>query len=146
MNLKELREIIEMFENADICELEMERQGVRIKLSKTGAPQAPSPQKAPHAEETISVEKSEKEGEGANLTEIQAPIVGTFYQTSAPDAEPFVKEGDNITKGDVICLIEAMKIMNEIKAEVSGRVNKILAENGQAIEFGQPLFLIETAS
>ena len=143
MNLKELREIIEMFESADICELEMERQGVRIKLRKTGASHVPAPQKVSPTEETISAEKSKKEDEGANLSEIQSPIVGTFYQASTPDAEPFVKEGDKVTEGQVICIIEAMKVMNEIKAEVSGQVNKILVENGQAIEFGQPLFLIE---
>ncbi len=144
MNLKELKEIIEMFESSDIYEMEMERQGVRIKLrkgdsSRVEVSDAPFP-----AEKPDTAKKSDaKSGEGPNLAEIQSPIVGTFYSAPAPDAEPFVKEGDEVQEGDVVCIIEAMKIMNEIKAEVSGRVNKILAENGQAIEFGQPLFLIE---
>ena len=70
-------------------------------------------------------------------------MVGTFYRTPAPDASPFVEEGDEIEKGQVICIIEAMKLMNEIKAEVSGRIKKILVENGQAVEFNQPIFVVE---
>ena len=143
MNLKELREIIAIFEDANISELDVERQGMKIRLKKgTGGTEIsqssveiPSGTAAPHPEP--EKEQAEKH------TEIKSPMVGTFYRTPAPDASPFVEEGDEIEKGQVICIIEAMKLMNEIKAEVNGRIKKILVENGQAVEFNQPIFLIE---
>lgn len=149
MNIKELKEIIEIFENSRITEMDLERQGVRISLKKSGG----------GIDSEISVEAvrsdeaaigdaapgEELPGEESpeNTAEIRTPMVGTFYRTPAPDAEPFVEEGDVVREGDVICIIEAMKLMNEIKSEVNGTVVKVLAENGQAVEFNQPLFIVE---
>jgi acetyl-CoA carboxylase biotin carboxyl carrier protein len=79
----------------------------------------------------------------ANLVKIEAPMVGTFYRASAPDAAPFVQEGDVVKDGQVLCIIEAMKLMNEIEAKVAGRIARVLVENGQPVEFGQPLFLVD---
>ena len=78
-----------------------------------------------------------------NLVTLEAPMVGTFYRASSPTADPYVREGDVVKEGQIVCIIEAMKLMNEIEAKVPGRVAKILVENGQAVEYGQPLFLIE---
>ena len=93
----------------------------------------------------ISPSGKVKEGEvkEENLIEVKSPMVGTFYRAPAPDADPFVKEGDEVEKEQIICIIEAMKLMNEIKSELSGRIKKILVESGQAVEFNQPLFVIE---
>ena len=78
----------------------------------------------------------------AGLITIEAPMVGTFYRASAPGAEPYVREGDAVKQGQILCIIEAMKLMNEIESKISGRIHKILVENGQAVEYGQPLFLL----
>jgi acetyl-CoA carboxylase biotin carboxyl carrier protein len=80
-----------------------------------------------------------------NMITVEAPMVGTFYRASGPAADPYVREGDVVKEGQIVCIIEAMKLMNEIEAKVSGRVSKILVENGQPVEYGQPLFLIEPA-
>ncbi len=148
MNIKELKEIIEIFENSRITEMDLERQGVRISLKKSGGDIAPEIrlEAVGAGRECLDDaaggdEPFEEAGEAA--LEIRTPMVGTFYRTPAPDAEPFVEEGDVIREGDVICVIEAMKLMNEIKSEISGRVAKVLVENGQAVEFNQPLFLVE---
>ena len=149
MNIKELKEIIEIFENSRITEMDLERQGVRISLKKSGGDTAPeirleavgTGRECLNAAGEGDEPFAEEDGEAA--LEIRTPMVGTFYRTPAPDAEPFVEEGDIIREGDVICVIEAMKLMNEIKSEINGRVAKVLVENGQAVEFNQPLFLIE---
>lgn len=145
MNIKELKEIIEIFENSRITEMDLERQGVRISLKKSGGGiDSEVRLEAVRAEEGISGgEELSEEGSRENTAEIRTPMVGTFYRTPAPDAEPFVEEGDVVREGDVICIIEAMKLMNEIKSEVNGTVAKVLAENGQAVEFNQPLFIVE---
>jgi acetyl-CoA carboxylase biotin carboxyl carrier protein len=79
----------------------------------------------------------------AGLVVIESPMVGTFYRASSPTAEPYVREGDTIKQGQIVCIIEAMKLMNEIEAKASGRIAKVLVENGQPVEYGQPLFLID---
>jgi acetyl-CoA carboxylase biotin carboxyl carrier protein len=86
---------------------------------------------------------AEKAVRDDNLLEIKAPMVGTFYRASAPDAEPYIREGDMVAPGKVLCIIEAMKLMNEIEAEVNGKVVKILADNSQPVEYNQTLFLVE---
>ena len=143
MNLKELKEIIALFEEANISELDVERQGVKIRLKK-GVTGEVIQQHVVVPSQVSPLEKV-KEGEikEENLVEIKSPMVGTYYTSPAPDADLFVREGEEIEKGQVICIIEAMKLMNEIKSEVDGRIKKILVENGQAVEFNQPLFLIE---
>jgi acetyl-CoA carboxylase biotin carboxyl carrier protein len=147
MNIKELKEIMEIFENSRITEMDLERQGVRISLKKSAPDTAAEIRLEPADAEGVSVEPGSGEeaeaGRHEGALEIRTPMVGTFYRTPAPDSEPFVEEGDIINEGDIICIIEAMKLMNEIKSEISGKVLKVLVENGQAVEFNQPLFLIE---
>ena len=141
MNLKELKEIIALFEQADISELDVERQGVKIRLKKgteTELPVRNQPQPQP---ETLPL--PEEKQEEKNTVEIKSPMVGTFYKSPAPDAEPFLEEGDEVREGQIICIIEAMKLMNEVKSEVSGRIKKMLVENGQPVEFDQPIFLVQ---
>ena len=147
MNLKELKEIIAVFEQADISELDLERQGVKIRLKKTAEPMqtVQTVQLQPREISQASVPPCAGEEGVEETTRIKAPIVGTFYRAPAPDASPFVEEGDEIHEGQVICIIEAMKLMNEIKSEVNGTVKKVLVENGQAVEFDQPIFVIQKA-
>ena len=148
MNIKELKEIIEIFENSRITEMDLERQGVRISLKKSGGADSEIRVEAVRSDEVTIGDVApgeELQGEESpeNTAEIRTPMVETFYRTPAPDAEPFVEEGDVVREGDVICIIEAMKLMNEIKSEVNGTIVKVLAENGQAVEFNQPLFIVE---
>ena len=150
MNIKELRELIELIEQSNIEEFEMERSGVRIRISKslTGpvVAQAPIVAKTPSTDssERIQIEGAPEKEEPNHI--FTAPIVGTFYLTPKPDAEPFVKPGDHVTEGTVLCIIEAMKIFNQIECEVEGDIIRILVENGQPVEYGQPLFEIQVNS
>ncbi len=150
MNIKEIRELIELIERSNIEEFEMERSGVRIRISKTlSSPvvtQAPTVAgtPSPDSSEKIQTEETaEKEEENHIFT---APIVGTFYLTPKPDAEPFVKAGDHVTESTVLCIIEAMKIFNQIECDLEGDIIRILVENGQPVEYGQPLFEIQVNS
>ena len=150
MNIKEIRELIELIEQSNIEEFEMERSGVRIRISKSLT--GPVVAQAPMVAETPSTDSSEKirteETPGKEETNhiFTAPIVGTFYLTPKPDAEPFVKPGDHVTESTVLCIIEAMKIFNQIECEVEGDIIRILVENGQPVEYGQPLFEIQVKS
>ena len=145
MVLKEIKEMIQLMHEHQLVELEVEREGVKIRLRKNGdtvtqsvtaapALAAPAPTATPAAPAPAPV---------ANRAPIKSPMVGTFYRAPAPDAPPFVESGQTIEVGQVICIIEAMKLMNEIKAETRGRLVEIPVENGDPVEFGQPLFVIE---
>jgi acetyl-CoA carboxylase biotin carboxyl carrier protein len=149
MNLKEIKEIISLMEEHNLSEIEIEKGDQKIKLSKTLKPGAgvsmeqPVIMQAPrHSEEEPAKEQVQKK-QASNLVEIKAPIVGTFYRSPSPDAAAFVEVGQEIEIGQVVCIIEAMKLMNEIKSEVRGKVVDILVENADPIEFGQILLLIE---
>ena len=142
MNIKEIRELIQLIEESAIEEFEMERSGVRIRVKKTLVSPPTGP---PQALPTSSRDVSETEVELPKNYIFEAPIVGTFYLTPKPDAEPFVKVGDRINKGAVLCVIEAMKIFNQIESDIDGVIVGILAESGQPVEYGQPLFEIQTA-
>ncbi len=150
MNIKELRELIELIEQSNIEEFEMERSGVRIRISKSltrpAVTQAPIVAKTPSTDssERIQIEETPEKEEPNHI--FTAPIVGTFYLTAKPDAEPFVKPGDHVTESTVLCIIEAMKIFNQIECEVEGDIIRILVENGQPVEYGQPLFEIQVNS
>jgi len=141
VNLKELKELLSLMEEHGLAEIELEREGLRVRLRKAGAATetvveritAAAPAQAP-------AEPSTPKG-----TPITSPMVGTFYRAPSPESPPFVELGQVIEPGQVVCIIEAMKLMNELKSEVKGRVVQILAENGQPVEFGQPLFLVEPA-
>ena len=128
-----------------LSEIEVESGGTRLRVQRAGAPVAP----VGHATPLVStptpvIEPSVVADVAAPATiTVEAPMVGTFYRASAPTADPFVREGDVVKEGQILCIIEAMKLMNEIEAKVGGRIAKVLVENGQPVEYGQPLFLIE---
>ena len=142
METKKLKELIKFMNDNNLCELEIEEEDKCIRLKKNSSTQpvvvssAPLPASSPAPES----QKSKK-----NILEIKSPMVGTFYAAPSPGAKPYASIGDLIKPGKVVCVIEAMKLMNEIKAEVSGKIVQILAENGETIEFGQTLFTIEPA-
>ena len=152
MDLKELKALFRLMEGNDVEELELEEGGKRVRIRRR------SPEAAAHRGQVVSTAHPPVQtaaatpllpgpggAEAAGLIPVESPMVGTFYRAPAPGAEPYVKEGDLIHKGTVLCIIEAMKLMNEIEAEVSGRIVKIPIENGQPVEFGQALFLLEPA-
>lgn len=152
MNLKELKEIIDIVTSKDsIEELELEKSGVRLRIRRASSvatsysvtPQAAAP--VVHATPPAPPVQSQalKETE-EDLYYIKSPIVGTFYKSPSPNSDPFVSVGDSVEKGTVVCIIEAMKLMNEIEADVSGEIVSILIENGQPVEYGEKLFAIRT--
>ena len=158
MNLKELKELIEMLKNTDISELEIERSGVKVRLRKGGDvtfhPAMPRMEYPPAAIIAPAVSEPERPvaetpqapaAAPLNQVRVTSPIVGTFYRSSSPDKPPYVEVGDTVKKGQVLCIIEAMKLMNEIESETAGKVVQALVENGQPVEYGQPLFVIEPA-
>jgi acetyl-CoA carboxylase biotin carboxyl carrier protein len=149
MNLKEIKEIINLMNEHNLSEIEVDKGDQKIKLKKSPSPGAGVVIEQPALSMPVQqipeqvTEKPEPEKKPSNLIEIKAPIVGTFYNAPSPDAEPFVEAGQEIEVGHVVCIIEAMKLMNEIKSEVRGKIIDILVENADPIEFGQILFLIE---
>jgi len=154
MNIKEIRELIALIEQSNIDEFEMERSGVRIRIRKTlPAPTIPGAEIAtettsthPSAEKLIAETPEEEEEKEGEIYIFKAPIIGTFYLTPKPDAEPLVKPGDHVSENTVLCIIEAMKIFNQIECDREGEIIKILVENGQPVEYGQPLFEIQVKS
>jgi acetyl-CoA carboxylase biotin carboxyl carrier protein len=178
MNLKEIKDLIELVSDKGFAEFEIERQGFRLRISRfrESQPQIMHPSSAPiiissgipgssellspgaqralkPAEETpaannvTSAQKStlmEQPAPDSETQVIRSPIVGTFYRASSPTSEPFVKIGDHVEQDSVVCIIEAMKLMNEIQAEMSGEIVRVFVENGQPVEYGQPLFGIKT--
>ncbi|SEN22660.1 acetyl-CoA carboxylase biotin carboxyl carrier protein [Lihuaxuella thermophila] len=167
--MHEIRELIRLIDESQIEEFKIDNEGAKLVIKKatgratlvTPAPEtapaaaltpapaaepvkpaAPAPQAAPQEA------KAEAPAQDAALDEtlhkIVSPMVGTFYRAPAPDADPYVKEGDRVDEKTVVCIVEAMKLMNEIEAEVRGTIVKVLVENGQLVEYGQPLFLVKT--
>jgi acetyl-CoA carboxylase biotin carboxyl carrier protein len=123
----------------NLSEIEVSAGDVRVRLQRSNPSGARLPgMTAPSPDASPSAASNAVTG----LVTIEAPMVGTFYRASAPEAEPYVREGDAVKQGQVLCIIEAMKLMNEIESKTSGRIHKILVENGQAVEYGQPLFLL----
>ena len=157
MNLKEIKDLIDLITEKNLAEFEMEKAGFKIKVVRAGARAAqPSvvtlsmPEAAPTSPVAISAVPAiaapatvaELASDHEGLVSIRSPIVGTFYRAPDPNAPPFVKEGDSVTKGQALCIIEAMKLMNELEAEADGEIVKILVENGQPVEYGHVLFLL----
>ncbi len=140
MDIKQLRKIIKVFEESSLSELEIEEKGTRFKLVKSTGPPVKEREKSFSIQEKIETEGKKEE---EKLFSVRSPLVGTFYRAPSPEEEPFVEVGDEVTEGQTLCIIEAMKVMNEITSEVSGKVKKILVENGQPVEYDQELFLIE---
>jgi acetyl-CoA carboxylase biotin carboxyl carrier protein len=151
MDLNEIRKILELMDANRLVEFEYEEEGRKIRLRRpdshpAAAPPAWTPPPAgarPAAAAPPPPAAAPAPEKAANLVDFKSPLVGTFYRSPKPDAEVFVNAGDEVTPDRVLCIIEAMKVMNEIKAEMSGVVREILVKNGQAVEFGEVLFQIE---
>jgi acetyl-CoA carboxylase biotin carboxyl carrier protein len=148
VNQREIRRLAELLRDYGLTEVEVEREGVRVRLRREPAPMAAAPAfpgaPAPASSAVATTPATAAaEASEAHLLTIEAPMVGTFYRAPSPDAQPFVRDGDRVKKGQVVCIIEAMKLMNEIESKVAGRVVKVLVENTQPVEYGQPLFLLE---
>lgn len=149
-DLKELRELVHFLKDNDIAEFDLDREDVKVRIKFASAvqqqvvhvPAAAPAQFAAPAAAVGATSAAPAEAAGEKLHEIKSPIVGTFYESSAPGANAFVKVGDQIEVGQVICIVEAMKLMNEIESDVAGEVVKMIAKNGQPVEFGQPLFAV----
>jgi acetyl-CoA carboxylase biotin carboxyl carrier protein len=145
MNLKEIREILELLKGSDVSEFELGRGDTVLKLRRgpVNAPVALSPAPAPPAASVRPAEEppaAPKAPAKPNYKEIVSPIVGTFYRAPAPDAAPFVEVGTRVVKGQVLCIVEAMKIMNQIESDTTGTIAAILVENAQPVAYGQALF------
>ncbi|MCP3676631.1 MAG: acetyl-CoA carboxylase biotin carboxyl carrier protein [Deltaproteobacteria bacterium] len=149
MNLKEIKDIFRFIKNTDILEFELEREDGKVRF-KRGTVQQHSPVDIVQTGSQPPVQRVEDKGEGeqrkTHLKTVESPMVGTFYRAPSPEAAPFLEIGDTVSKGQMLCIIEAMKLMNEIESEYSGKVVSILVENGQPVEYGEPLFLIEPVS
>lgn len=164
MDLKKLREILKIVAESDVAEVEIDEDGVKVTVRKDAptvtlqspgfypppyyppqtaqavpgpAPPPPSPQASDSAPESQPAP--------VNETVVRAPIVGTYYQSPSPDSDAYVKVGSSVTEGTVLCIIEAMKLMNEIECEVAGTIKQMLVKDGEPVEYDQPLFVIETA-
>jgi len=162
MNQKELKELIEFLIEKDIAEFELERGDVKVKIKRAGehvvvhspadpryyaVPAAPAPVEmaaapAPPSAPPPAAAAAAAPAPEENLHTVKSPIVGTFYEAPSPGAPPFVKAGDSVEVGQVLCIVEAMKLLNEIESDVAGEIVKKLASNGQPIEYGQELFVI----
>jgi acetyl-CoA carboxylase biotin carboxyl carrier protein len=145
MDIEGIRELIKLLQESDVTEIEVENEGSRIKVKrgKQGASLEVSRSRA--AKEAGPEAAAGEEEEAQRLITVTAPLVGTFYRAPSPEAPPFVEVGDRVRKGQVLCIIEAMKLMNEIESEVDGVLVRALVDNAQAVEYGEPLFLIEPA-
>ena len=150
MNIKELKEMIALMQENGLTELEIEKNGFKIRLKKTlsgfdvkreNQIESGSVTISAASDKTQANPLPSKEEEGVSI--VRSPMVGTFYSAPAPDKEPYVTKGKTVKEGDVLCIVEAMKLMNEIKSEISGRIIDILINNGQPVEFDQPLFKIQ---
>ncbi len=141
MKIDEIKELVDFILSKQVEEFEIEVEGLRLKLVKpkpevrvVEAAQLPASQAVP--------QDTKKEKAEEKVHYITAPMIGTFYRAPDPSSPPFVKEGDHVNKGDVVCIIEAMKLMNEVEADVSGVIKEVLVENAQPVEFGQKLFAV----
>lgn len=148
MDVKKIKELLKIMDENDLAEISIKKGDEEVSLKKN-RPEvismpvvAPAPVAAP-VQPGVFEEAPSASGMPANCEEITAPMVGTFYEAAAPGKPAFVSSGSTVKSGDVLCILEAMKIMNEMKSEVSGKIVKVLVENGQAVEFGQPMFWIE---
>ena len=155
MNSKEIRELIELISRSNFESFELERDGLKLRLVKQPSYAAPPPPAAvappvvapaspPTASETPPVASPEAEP-AAGLVEMTSPIVGTFYASPSPGADPFVKVGVRVSKGQTVCIVEAMKVMNEIESEYDGEIVEVLVSNGQPVEFGEVLYRLRPA-
>ena len=148
MEFDEIKDLIDIMKQNDLSELEIEKEGLKVRLKKSGTEIVTVPARIPaapvgNASAGAPDEKAEEAPGTSGLVAIKSPIVGTFYETPSPDANPYIEIGDIVEPESVVCIIEAMKVMNEIKAEAEGRLVEKLVANGEPVEFGQTLFLID---
>ncbi|MCA0754517.1 acetyl-CoA carboxylase biotin carboxyl carrier protein [Paenibacillus sp. N4] len=161
--LSEIKELIKLVDQTSVHELEIENEGTRLLIRKPGKTEVvnvqaapithtytPAPLQAqpvhpaaPAAAQQAAPEAAQSRTAAENLHQIVSPMVGTFYSAPSPEAGPFVKVGDRVQEKSVVCILEAMKLMNELEAEVRGEIVEILVSNGQLVEYGQPLFLVK---
>lgn len=147
MDLRKLKKLIDLVEQSGIAELEITEGEEKVRISRGGRGSVQAGALEPLAAATEAMPAARAEPAPAAPAEpegfvVKSPMVGTFYRASAPDAKPFVEVGQSVGVGDVLCIIEAMKLMNEIEAEHAGTIRTVLVENGQPVEYGQPLFVI----
>jgi acetyl-CoA carboxylase biotin carboxyl carrier protein len=154
MDINDIESIVNILKESDVSEFELEQGGTRIKLVRGSgghpvefASHSPAGSSAqivhlplPHKPE--AVKRDEYEG----CIKVESPIVGTFYRRPSPDSKPFVKEGDSVTKGETLCIVEAMKLMNEIESPCGGKIEKIYLSDGEVVEYGEVLFVIKPAA
>ncbi len=158
MDLDLIKKLVKIVDSSGVTDLELEENGLKIKIAKKVRTQQvitqshfpavsahPVIQPAVGGADETGKKKSDTEVIAANIHEIRSPIVGTFYRAPAPDADSYVQVGSEVSVGSVLCIVEAMKLMNEIESDVSGKIVKILVESGKPVEYNQPLFLIELA-
>ncbi|MEX1138993.1 MAG: acetyl-CoA carboxylase biotin carboxyl carrier protein [Bacteroidota bacterium] len=152
MDLSYIKKIIKLVEHSDVDEIEIEEEGKKIRVAKNrpqlgGGPQfyqmPQFPSAAPPAAAGPAPVVEEKAKTEKKYHEIKSPIVGTFYRAPSPDAEPYIEVGQTVKPGDVLCIVEAMKLMNEIESDVAGKVAKVVVDNAKPVEYGQVLFLID---
>lgn len=150
-SIEKIQALLAMMNENEIVELELEEGDFSVALRKQGAfvstmPAMPAMMPAPAAPaQAAPAQAAAPAVDDPSLVTVKSPIVGTFYRTPSPEAAPFVQEGDAVRKDTVVCIIEAMKIMNEIRAEIDGKIEKVLVEGGEPVEYGQPLFLVRKA-
>jgi oxaloacetate decarboxylase (Na+ extruding) subunit alpha len=154
LDLEEIRALIRLATEAEITELVVDAPHVKVRIRKGNS--APSPSGSPDPVVSVSVPRTEAAAlpgapvvappTATGYVPIVAPMVGTFYRAPKPDAAPFVSEGDQVEPGQIVCILEAMKLFNEIPSDVAGRIMRILVENGAPVEFGQPLFLVDPSA
>ena len=158
MDLKLVKKLLDLISDSDANEVSVEEGDFKLKVKKVttdsqpmqyqmAAPQqTAAPQPAQQSQQQAeSTDKSGSSGSQPDGEVVKSPIVGTYYEAPSPDSDPFISVGDNVKKGQTLCIVEAMKIMNEIEAEFDGTIQKILVNNGQPVEFDQPLFIIKKA-
>ena len=162
MTFKEIQDLIKLVTESDLTEFKMKNDGLELSIKTKNFEKggtvisqpvvqmaAPAPQPALAQAAAIEPAAPAATGDAApaasNLIEIKSPIIGTFYRSSSPDKPPFLKVGDSVSKGDVVCIVEAMKLFNEIESEVSGKIVKVLVEDAQPVEYDTPLFLVDPA-
>jgi len=154
LDLKVIKQVVELMKRSELSEFELEEEGFKLRLSRkngdvapqiihTSAPAAPAPAAAHAAPAAAAPAAAPVEEKGVEI--VKSPMVGTFYSAGSPESPAFVKVGDKVGADTIVCIIEAMKVMNEIQAELSGTITEVLIENGEAVEYGQPLFKVKTA-
>lgn len=146
MDFDEIKNLIELLKETDITEFQIEREGSKLKIKKEKYLSSFEKVQTVEKPSAVTGDTREEIEEDHKLVTVTSPIVGIFHRAPAPEAPPFVEIGSVVKKGQVMCIVEAMKLMNEIESDTDGTVSRILIENGQPVEYGEPLFLIEPSS